>query len=305
MSHSKPLLSHITPLALLLSAAIATPIGRDTQPTINIADAAVNTTYTLTVHGIVLAVILIIFGLFLVFFGSGHFRLTSFLVGFYVFGTVAWIILANAEPAGGYGTFRLTLYLVVCLVAGFIAGVILACCFHLGLWLLGAYGGFVLALWILAWSSGGVITVRWGQGLFIGLMALAGLFTSFFIEWGAIIIFTSIIGAYSFILGLDIFLDTGFMDSVQYFLNPHYPVAYVVNWRIYGLLAGGAALAILGIIIQYLKLRRFATTPAAWSSRYGRYGGRYGKRYTNRNIAAVEPADSTAEPEKSRSCWPL
>jgi hypothetical protein len=275
-------------LSFLLSCVVASPIliARDASATAGVGP------YQLTIQGIVLAVILFVCGIFLLFFGYRNFRMTMFLVGFYVFANVAWIILTNAEPAGTYGSARLTILLVVSLGVGLIAGLFLACCFHLGLWLLGAYGGYVLGLWILAWQSNGVIQQRWGQGLFLGLMALAGFFLTFFFERTTVIFFTSLIGAYSIIFALDIFLNTGFIQSAEYFLdsNPNHQVSYVVSWRVYAMLAALIVLTFIGVAVQFALSRRAAK--ASWISRYG-YGGRYGRG----NAAAVEPA---AAPRKRR-----
>ncbi|KAL1925513.1 uncharacterized protein VTP21DRAFT_396 [Calcarisporiella thermophila] len=212
---------------------------------------------TLTVHAIILAVLLILFGLFLVFSGYRHIRLTAFIAGAIVFGLITWIGLTNAEPSAGYGPHATTIYLVVSVGVGLVLGAVAACCWRVGVWLVGALGFWALGLWILSWKAGGVITPYWGRILFLALMAVAGLVLTIFFERFVIIITTSIGGAFAVFFGLDIFLNTGFMYATLQFLDSRHTTAYDANPKALGMLGGVAALALLGIIVQYFQRSRY------------------------------------------------
>ncbi|OZJ06603.1 hypothetical protein BZG36_00439 [Bifiguratus adelaidae] len=226
---------------------------------------ALDNGYRLTAHGIVLAVIFLIVGLLFVFGGFRHFRLTMFLTGLLVFGTVAWLALQNAEPVSGYGANSPTIFLVASVGVGIVFGLLFMCCWHLGIYLLGAYAGFLLGMWILSWKSGGVIQSGWGRGVLMGVLAAAGFLLSLILERWTIILSTSFVGAYMFILGLDIFFNTGLFYSFDAFLDAHHATSYTVNWRVYVMLVAIIVLAIIGIIIQFIYYRR----QELWSRRYG------------------------------------
>ncbi|KAI9145985.1 hypothetical protein BKA69DRAFT_1046660 [Paraphysoderma sedebokerense] len=66
----------------------------------------------------------------------------------------------------------------------------------------------------------------------------------------AIKIFTAIGGAYSIMLGIDGFAKTGFSDAVGRFVGDG-KLPYNPTPAIYAMLAGTAALAILGMVVQF------------------------------------------------------
>ncbi|RUS32464.1 hypothetical protein BC938DRAFT_475338 [Jimgerdemannia flammicorona] len=280
--------------ALLLPTVSASPVGLEKRQgaanstgTITVPD---NDGYQLTVHLIVLGVVLIVTGLIYTFAGYRFFRVTMFLAGFYFFANLAWIILSNVEPTDGYGAFRDTVYLVVSLGIGLIGGLFFVCCYHIGIYFLAAIGGYVLGLWILSWSTGGVIHETWGRIiLLVGLIIVCVALVIFF-ERFVIIVLTSVIGAWTVILGLDMFIHTGFAEEVQQFLNRNHQTETQITWKVQAMLAGVAALAIVGIIVQFKVHPR----QERWSRTYAR------KKPEEQEAEQI--IEAPAEPEK-RKKW--
>ncbi|KAL1919310.1 uncharacterized protein VTP21DRAFT_2003 [Calcarisporiella thermophila] len=226
---------------------------------------------TIPVQAILLACFLLLIGIYFTFFGYRTIRFTVFLGGAIFFGLITWIGLYNGQPASGYGTHAPTIFFVVSIGVGLICGAILACCWRLGVWLLGALAFWVLGLWILSWRADGVIHVYWGRILFLTLMALLGFIIAIFFDRFIVIVSTSIIGAFCFFFGLDIFLNTGFANATILFLNNRYFVTYSGNSAALGMLGGTAALAILGIVVQYLYSRRYPVEVPAETTRKKRF----------------------------------
>jgi len=206
----------------------------------------------LTVHAIIAGIILIITGIIFCFFGRRVYRLTLFLIGFYIGTIIALVALSNGEPQGGFaGAASNTIILVVSLAIGFVVGLIFMCCSTIAVWLLGALAGYVFALWILAFASGGVIHSKAGRIIFIVVLVLIGLLLAIFFKNILIILGTAFIGAYAIILGVDLFVRTGFASSVRAFMVGNHDADYEVNTNVYIMLVALFVLFILGSIFQY------------------------------------------------------
>jgi hypothetical protein len=168
--------------------------------------------YLLTVHGVLLGVTLLLIGLMLLLRGYHDSDVginSRFIAGFITMALISWVILTNFEPARTYGTYRWTIYLVVCFVIGAIGGLIISCTFHLFLMVLSALGALAFGLWLLGWKNGLLISTSWGRALFLSLLVLAGLCLTP-VVWIAPALGAAFAGAYIFMLGLDIFVHTGF-----------------------------------------------------------------------------------------------
>lgn len=77
------------------------------------------------------------------------------------------------------------------------------CLVKFGIACIGAAGGFTLALFIMSWQDGGVISSGIGKILFFIAMIVVGIIVIFVILKPALIIATSVLGAYSFVFGVD------------------------------------------------------------------------------------------------------
>ncbi|KAI9207623.1 uncharacterized protein BJ171DRAFT_493256 [Polychytrium aggregatum] len=238
------------PLLFALLSLVAVAFADTTVAGVNPVDAA-NSVYSLTVQAGILGGICIIAGLLFVFFGYRLFRIILFVAGFYVLATIGFIILSYVEPAQGWQNHD-TIYLVACIAFGIVGGLLAGFLVKLGLACIGAMGGFLLANFILAWKDGGLISSGWGRSLFLALMVVAGIIIIFIFEKIILIVSTSVIGSYSALFGLDMFIQTGFVESVQSFLGANHTIPpYQSNGKVYGMLAGMVVLAILGIFVQY------------------------------------------------------
>ncbi|KAF8980627.1 hypothetical protein BGZ46_003940 [Entomortierella lignicola] len=213
----------------------------------------------ITVSGTIVAIVLMVAGFLFAFFGHKFFKITLFLAGFYVLSTLAWIALKNAEPTTGYPHAE-WVYLGVAGAAGILGGALFLCFWRLGFAALGAIAGFYLAIFILSWSSSGVISNGTGRTIFIIACVIVGIILTFFIERHVIIIGTAIVGSGSFFIGLDNFVHTGFSDAFIEFLSGKKTGfisgdGYTVSGKVYGMLAGTLAMMVVGACFQYYKHR--------------------------------------------------
>lgn len=222
----------------------------------------------LTVHAIIAGILLIITGIIFCFFGRRVYRLTLFLVGFYIGTIIAWVALSNGEPSEGFaGAASQTIILIVSLAIGFVIGLIFMCCSTIAIWFLGALAGYVFALWILAWADDGVIHSKAGRIIFIIVLALIGLLLAIFFKNIFIILGTAFIGAYAIILGVDLFVRTGFALSISAFMDGNHDTKYEVNTKVYIMLVAMFVLFILGSIFQYRYYRNHHFGPDGSSIR--------------------------------------
>lgn len=217
--------------------------------------------FKITVSGTIVAIVLMVAGFLFAFFGHKFFKITLFLAGFYVFSTLAWIALRNAEPANGYGTNAQWIYLGVAGAAGILGGGLFLCFWRLGFAAIGAIAGFYLAIFVLSWSSNGVISNGTGRTIFIVACVIVGIILTFFVERHVVIIGTAIVGSGSFFVGLDNFVNTGFSAAFTAFLSGKGHQAllgtdgYQVSPKVYGMLAGTLAMMVIGACFQYYKHR--------------------------------------------------
>ncbi|KAF9124341.1 hypothetical protein BGW39_008280 [Mortierella sp. 14UC] len=211
MMRSAPIymLMFLSALINLMTTALAAPV-RDNGDALDKARAG---PYNLSVQAGIAGAILIITGLILCFFGIRFFRVCMFLIGFYFFGNISYIGMANG------GVTSETLLLIVSIVVGILGGLLLVCCSRLGVAILGALALYSLGLWILGWKSGGVITSSVGRGIFLGVLVILGFILGFIREHETVIIGSAILGAYAFVAGVDLYARTGFIQQTDSFIN--------------------------------------------------------------------------------------
>lgn len=209
---------------------------------------------------IVTGIVMLTLGFLFVFFGRKLFHITLFLAGAMIGVFIALTILVNAEPVNtdpstgvvtsAWGEKRDWIYLGVCLAAGIIFGLISNFLWKLGLFSIGAYGGFALSLFILSWSSGTLIPNNVGRTVFIVIFCIAGGILSLILEHHVVVVSTAVAGSYSMCFGIDCFTKTGFNQATLAVLGGHPEQFQISNNGMYGLLISMIVLAILGILIQ-------------------------------------------------------
>ncbi|KAF9100276.1 hypothetical protein BGX23_000039 [Mortierella sp. AD031] len=243
-------------------------------------DTARNGPYNLSVQAGIAGAILIITGLILCFLGVRFFRVCMFLIGFYFFGNISYIGMANG------GVTSETLLLIVSIVVGILGGLLLVCCSRLGVAILGALALYSLGLWILGWKSGGVITSSVGRGIFLAILVIIGFILGFVREHETVIVGSAILGAYAFVAGVDLYAHTGFIQQTDSFINSKSNldnrVGNVSGGQI-ALLVTFIVLAILGMAVQFRMWGRHTFRPArsnvVHTEKPSRFGGYFRRRY--------------------------
>ncbi|KAJ3300810.1 hypothetical protein HK104_000003 [Borealophlyctis nickersoniae] len=236
-------------LILLLGVALAAAQNASDAFSGNTVDSGRHIIAQTAVFG----VIAIVAGFFFLFFGHRLFKPTLFLAGFYFFGCIGYVILINAEPYAAYSN-RETVLLVGSIAFGVVGGLLAICVWKVALAFLGALGGFFFALFILSWKEGGAINPPYGRAIFIIIMCVIGVIAIFILQKPVIIVCTSIIGAYSIVMGIDAFAQTGFAASANDFLTSSSKRSFhtfETNGKVYGLLITMIVLAVIGILAQF------------------------------------------------------
>ncbi|RKP08312.1 hypothetical protein THASP1DRAFT_29886 [Thamnocephalis sphaerospora] len=214
-------------------------------------DALASTTAANTPQSIAAAVIFIVIGFLFCFFGYRLFRVTLFLVGFCVAGLLAFAVCTNVAPLDGTDgdDKRRTIYLAVSVAVGFVGGLICMCLWSVGVFLIGALGGVMAALYILALAPEGLIHSGIWRGVFIAVFALVGALLTLKFERPVIIVGTSLSGAFALGLGIDFFAHTNLGTAVSDFLSSR--TNYHAETKTYIMLGGIALLAIIGMVVQF------------------------------------------------------
>ncbi|CAH1764183.1 18407_t:CDS:2 [Entrophospora sp. SA101] len=164
---------------------------------------------------------------------------------------ISYLILIEAQPQSGYTSEpskNSLIILLVSLAIGFIVGMLLIWCATVAIWLLGLVSGWALANFILALADGGLIKHDIGRIVFIVTLATLGLILTCIYEDVIITLGTSFIGAYAMILGIDIFVNTGFLLSTRAFLDK---TPYATNQKVYLMMGGLVGLFIVGLLVQF------------------------------------------------------
>ncbi|KAF9912957.1 hypothetical protein EC991_007571 [Linnemannia zychae] len=279
MMRSAPIymLMFLSVLINLMTTALAAPVKDKDGDALDKARAG---PYNLSVQAGIAGAILIITGLILCFFGIRFFRVCMFLIGFYFFGNISYIGMANG------GVTSETLLLIVSIVVGILGGLLLVCCSRLGVAVLGALALYSLGLWILGWKSGGVITSSVGRGIFLAVLVILGFILGFVREHETVIIGSAILGAYAFVAGVDLYAHTGFIQQTDSFINSKSNIDNRV-----GNLSGGQiallvtfiVLAIIGMAVQFRMWGRHQFRPArsnvVYTEKPSRFGGYFRRRY--------------------------
>jgi len=234
--------------SFLTNLTSAVPIGSSKESGGDVLDDARDGPYNITIQAGIAGAILIVLGFILCFFGYRVYYVTLFIIGFYFLGNLTYVGMANG------GVTSQTLLLVVSIIVGVIGGLLLICCSRLGVAILGALALYALGLWILGWKSGGLITSSAGRTAFLVCLVIVGFIAGLFSPDEVVIVGSAIVGAYSIVIGIDMYAHTGFTNEADSFINSNNTLeSHFENqpWQIYALLGGFLALAILGAIVQF------------------------------------------------------
>ncbi|KAJ3392296.1 hypothetical protein HDU92_008527 [Lobulomyces angularis] len=203
-------------------------------------------------YSTVTAIVLIITGFVLVFFGNRLFKPILFIAGFYIFAVLSFIVLSGIETRSGtllFGNNRSLIFLIIALVSGILGGLLLTVLWKLGLSAIGGLLGYILAILILSVVNGGVIESGIGRTIFLVGFFVVGAILIHFIEKPILILGTALPGSYAMFFGIDVFANTGFNIAMQSFISTG--VIYKVSPAVYGMMGGVVAVAIIGIVLQF------------------------------------------------------
>ncbi|KAF9107196.1 hypothetical protein BGX29_007097 [Mortierella sp. GBA35] len=252
------LLSLFNTITVTFAAPISSKAKSDDNDNDNILDDARDGPFNITIQAGIAGAILTLAGFILCFFGYRVFHVTMFLIGFYFFGNLTYIGMANG------GITNSTLLLAVAIGVGIIGGLLLVCCSKLGVAALGALAMYALGLWILGWKSGGVITTPTGRIILLVALAVVGFILGLFREREVVMVGSAIVGAYSFVIGVDMFAHTGFKEQADRFINSQNTIEeHFENQSVgaYALLGTFIVMAVLGFLVQLRAFGRRSFRP--------------------------------------------
>ncbi|KAI8362588.1 hypothetical protein BD560DRAFT_404258 [Blakeslea trispora] len=197
--------------------------------------------------------VLIALGIFLCSFGFRLSKIMLCVMGLLTFGSMTWIALANLRPESGYSRDEITM-IVVPVGVGVVGAIVYYVLWNIALYLVGAFGGFVFAVFICSWKSNFVIEHLIGRYCFIGGMALAFAILIWAALRPALFFTTSFVGAYIIMFGIDCLARTGFIAGPQALLNrnPRHMIEYRLSTTIYVLLAMVIAAFLFSLVWQLI-----------------------------------------------------
>ncbi|CAO3627852.1 unnamed protein product [Cunninghamella echinulata] len=195
---------------------------------------------------------LMIIGLYLAIFGYRFFRPTMGFIGFIFFATMTWIGLVNNEPEFGYVNNEIVYICVSCGI-GIIGALIFMFAFPIALYFVGAVCGIFFAIFVMSWKESLVIQIKIARICFIVGMGVVWAFALYLLECYIVILSTSFIGAYLFIMGLDFFAHTGFLNSWRLIFdgNPTHVNIYIMGLPTYIMLSFVIVLCLISAGWQY------------------------------------------------------
>jgi hypothetical protein len=198
----------------------------------------------------VYAIILMIIGLSLTFYGFRLIRTTLFVMGFLLFSFLGFMYLPQLHISD-------TIVLLASFCLGLLGGCIAMYLVSLGLFVLGAVAGFSLALLIISLNPA-PFSESSARTVLLILFAIAGIVLMHFLQKPAIIISTSIFGSFIFFNGFDVFAHVGFVSHTRAFFKGQIELSrasVIANPNMYAVIAGVPVLALMGMVVQFLMNR--------------------------------------------------
>ncbi|KAF9152138.1 hypothetical protein BG015_005727 [Linnemannia schmuckeri] len=173
----------------------------------------------------VYGVLFILFGAVEVLHGYKYIRFTMLLAGFLVWSSTAVMIMIIVNS--NTGAFHSSgIYFLVWVSVGIVGALVSFYLWHVGIILTGAYGSFVLVA--VLFTAGNVTNYIFRYVVLVICLILGGYLTYRY-ERMAVILATSVGGAYCVMFGLDMFVQTGFRTTFHVMLSQStdafYPIA--------------------------------------------------------------------------------
>ncbi|KAF7730962.1 hypothetical protein EC973_001008 [Apophysomyces ossiformis] len=165
---------------------------------------------------------------------------------------ISWVLLTAAEPRTCYPSSSVV-YVCTCFAVGLLVAGIATVCWRCTMHLLGSLAGFVLCIYIYCWREDYILLNVYAR-MFTSLgFAVAGYALMRICEHVTAIFSTSFLGAYVFIFGLDLLVNTGMVNGPRSLLdaNPHFiPIPYELTHKVYAMLGAVLAMWLVAMIFQ-------------------------------------------------------
>ncbi|KAF9188884.1 hypothetical protein BGZ50_001110 [Haplosporangium sp. Z 11] len=168
-------------------------------------------------------------------------------------------------------------YLWIWLIAGLTGAILSFRYWDVGVTFVGAFGGFALAMGIIAAANLAIANA--GRYILLGILILGGAAFATFFERTFIIVATSLGGAYIFMYGVDEFAQVGYREMIVIFDFTGKSLTYHPNRYVYLMLGCSLVLAGIGILWEFWhhKTPLFMDRKAIFRI----YGRPFGKRPKN------------------------
>lgn len=178
--------------------------------------------HTLNVANAILGIVFVINGLILCFSGTRAYWQSCYLSGNYVasnphsnIGVITYLSIWAITQNYGMVANMDWLYCSMILSIGFLFGLISMAYVKLAVICLGMCLGYVIALILCFVGLGTVVTVSTAGFLaYCIIFVIVGVLFMFFQEGGALLGGTALVGAFSALVGIDVFLRTGFLEII-------------------------------------------------------------------------------------------
>ncbi|KAI8641658.1 hypothetical protein BD408DRAFT_483254 [Parasitella parasitica] len=181
---------------------------------------------------------LIVLGLYLLVFGFRSFRITLGVCGFLTFGLITWVAMANNQPVYGYINHDITI-IAVPAGLGVLGAIIYAVFWNISIYLVGALGGFTMAMYILCCKANLLITQAVARAALLIALSFFMSFITFFAERYVLLFTFAFAGSYCFIVGIDFLAHTGYLAGAKSILdgNQYHKVVYALTRNVIILIA--------------------------------------------------------------------
>ncbi|KAI9478134.1 MAG: hypothetical protein EXX96DRAFT_569683 [Benjaminiella poitrasii] len=197
-------------------------------------------------------IVMMLIGVYFLVFGFSSFRGTLAVVGFVFFALMTWIGLVNNEPMYGYPHNEIV-YTCVSVGLGLVGAFLFIFLYGIAIYFIGGLAGLFLAVFILSWKENLVIQIQVARICFIiGMGVIFGILI-ILAESYTVIFCTAFVGAYLFILGLDLFIHTGLINAFLSIFdgNRYHKNIYILRMPVYVMLAFIIFLTLVSFIWQY------------------------------------------------------
>ncbi|KAF9935335.1 hypothetical protein FBU30_003125 [Linnemannia zychae] len=197
-----------------------------------------------------LGIVLILFGLIEVFYGFKFIRLSLIVTGFLLWATAAMVTMVAIRWDLVFTTFSVKFYYFwVWFLAGVTGATLSFRYWDLGVTFSGAFGGFAVAMGIIAIAN--IAFNNAGRYVLLAVLILSGAAFATFFERIFIILSTSFGGAYIFMFGVDQFVQVGYREMIVIFDFTGKTLTYHPSWDVYLMIGLSLILAGLGIAWEF------------------------------------------------------